>query len=142
MANPIPEGFTTVTPYLVVEDVEALISFLEKAFGARETERLYRSDGSIMHAQVQVGDAMIMMGGATPDFRPIISMVHLYVTDVDAAYAQALVAGATSIMPPDDQFYGDRSGGVTDPSGNRWWIATHIEDVSPEDMQKRASEQS
>ncbi len=142
MTNPFPEGFTAVTPYLVVEDVAALLSFLEKAFGARETERLYRSDGSIMHAQAQIGDAMIMMGGATPDFMPITSMVHLYVADVDAAYAQALVAGATPIMPPEDQFYGDRSGGVADPSGNRWWIATHIEDVSSEDMQMRASEQT
>lgn len=140
MVDAIPAGFTTVTPYLVVKDVNALIHFLEEAFDGKEIEKLYRPDGRIMHAQVKIGNAVVMMGGATDDFAPLKSMVHLYVADADACYASALVAGATPIMPPEDQFYGDHSGGVADAEGNMWWIATHIEDVSPKEIQRRANQ--
>jgi PhnB protein len=137
--KPIPDGYRTVTPYLVVRDVPRLIEFVQQAFGATEVMRHLRPDGSVMHAEVQIGDSRVMMGEAPPSSPPMPGCIHLYVVDADALYHLALQAGATSLREPTDQFYGDRMAGVQDPLGNQWWIATHVEDVSPVDMALRAA---
>ena len=137
MAKPIPDGYHTVTPYLVVPGVARLIEFLKQAFDAKETERFDRPDGGVMHAQVRIGDSMIMMGEPMGNFEPMPAMVYIYTEDTDALYRRALHAGATSVMEPANQVYGDRNAGIKDPCGNLWWIATHIEDVSPEELAKR-----
>jgi PhnB protein len=136
--KPIPDGFHTVTPYMMVADAAGLIDFLVAAFGATELER-HTMDGRVMHAQVKLGDSMIMMGEASPDQGgPMPASTYLYVPNVDEVHASAVAAGATSLMAPADQFYGDRSGGVKDAWGNMWWIGTHVEDVSSEEIDRRA----
>ncbi len=135
--NPIPAGYHTVTPYLLVDRAAEFIQFLERAFNATETHRSAAPDGSIMHASVQIGDSMVMMGQASDVWKPSNMMLYLYVKDVDRVYDRAVEAGATVIREPRDEFYGDRSGAVQDAWGNQWWIATHIEDVHPEELQKR-----
>jgi len=126
--DPIPEGYRTVTPYLVAQDGPALVEFAKQAFGAEETFRAVGSAGGL-HAEVRIGDSMLMMGGGIPgrEFRstPKTHALHLYVEDVDAVYEKALATGATSIGEVRDQEYGERSGGVKDPAGNFWYIATH-----------------
>jgi PhnB protein len=134
--RPIPENYHTVTPYLVVPGLAKLIDFLKQAFGATEIGR-FEQDGRIMHAEVKIGDSLVMMGEPHGDIEARPAVLHLYVEDVDATYRQALQAGGTSLREPADQFYGDRSGGVMDPSRNQWWISTHVEDVSPEEMRRR-----
>ncbi len=136
--KPIPDGYHSVTPYLIVEGVARLIEFLTRAFDAKETLRSEGPGGAIMHAQVKIGDSFVMMGEAQGPFKPMPGSVYLYVADTDAVYKRALEAGGVSIMQPADQFYGDRSAGVKDPSGNYWWIATHIEDVAPAELAARA----
>jgi len=136
--KPIPDGYHSVTPYLIVKGVAALIDFLKEAFDAVETERLPGPDGTIGHAEVRIGDSIVMMGEGE-HFEPMPAAIYLYVNDIDAAYAKALAAGATTVMEPADQFYGDRSGGVKDAFGNLWFVATHKEDVSPEEMARRAA---
>lgn len=136
--KPIPEGHHSVTPYLVVPGVAKLIDFLKRAFEAKEIHRTTRPDGTIMHAEVRIGDSMVMMGEARGEWKPMPGAIYLYVNDTDATYKRALRAGATSVMEPADQFYGDRNAGVKDPVGNHWWIATHKEDVPPEELAKRA----
>ncbi|MBW4478524.1 MAG: VOC family protein [Tolypothrix brevis GSE-NOS-MK-07-07A] len=138
--KPIPEGYHTVTPYLIVKGVESLIEFLTSGFAATEICRIMHPDGSIMHAEVKIGDSFIMMGEAREDFQAMPSMIHLYVENADAIYERAIQAGATSVMEPKDEFYGDRAAGVKDQTGNCWWIATHQEDVSPEELEKRRFE--
>ncbi|MCW5981917.1 MAG: VOC family protein [Bryobacteraceae bacterium] len=134
-----PEGYHTITPYLVVPGARALIDFLKRAFGAEEPHELMAADdGSIMHAEVRIGDSVIMMGESSAQWPPMPAMLYLYLDDVDAAYRRALEAGATSIREPADQFYGDRNATVKDPSGNLWCIAVHKEDVSREEMARRA----
>jgi uncharacterized glyoxalase superfamily protein PhnB len=138
--TPIPDGYHAITPYLVVPGVARLIDFLTQAFGAEMVHRPHtRPDGTIMHAEVKIGDSRVMMGEPMGEFTAMPASLYLYVEDADAVYAQAIQAGATSIMPPADQFYGDRHGGVRDPSGNIWWIATHIEDVAPDELERRAA---
>jgi PhnB protein len=135
----IPDGFHTVTPYLTVPGVATLIDFLQQAFDAQPLlSPMMRPDGSIGHAEVKIGDSVIMMGEPMGDMPPMPGSLYLYVQDTDAVYQRALQAGATSLMEPADQFYGDRSAGVKDPAGNQWWIATHKEDVPPAEMLKRA----
>ncbi len=136
--KPIPDGYHTVTPYLTVQGVPKLIDFLKQAFEAQEIERMTQPDGTIGHAEVRIGDSVVMMGEARDEWKPMPSGIYLYVNDTDAVYKRALQAGATSIMEPADQFYGDRSAGVKDSSGNHWWIATHKEDVPPAELKKRA----
>ena len=135
--KPIPTGQHSVTPYLVVEGAAKLIDFIKQAFDGKEEERMARPDGSIMHAQIRIGDSVVMLSDATAQFKPTSAMIHLYLEDADAAYKRAIQAGATSLMEPANQFYGDRSGGVLDPFGTKWWVATHVEDVTPEEMAKR-----
>ncbi len=138
--KPIPDGYHTITPYLLVENLTDYIAFLEKAFDAKDVRANAMSDGIITHADLMIGDSHLMIGKANEDWKPNATMIYLYVPDTDATYQQALQAGATSIMEPADQFYGDRNAGVLDFAGNQWWIATHVKDVSPEEMQKREEE--
>jgi PhnB protein len=136
--TPIPKGYHTVTPVLTVHGAAKLIEFLTQAFDAKETYRLPGPNGEVMHAEVKIGDSMVMVGEATDQWKPMPATIALYVEDTDAWYKRALQAGATSVREPSDQFYGDRSAGVKDSAGNQWWIHTHIEDVPPEELQKRA----
>ena len=135
--KPIPEGYHTVTPYLVVQGVGRLIDFMKAAFDAQEIFRMPMPDGSIGHAEMRIGNSMIMLGEARDQFKAMPTTLNLYLEDVDAAYARALAAGATAVSEPKNQFYGDRSGGVRDMCGNHWYVATHIEDVSEEEMKRR-----
>jgi len=135
--KPIPEGAHTVTPYLVVEGIPKLLDFLKQAFGAQERFRMARPDGGVMHADVKIGDSTIMMGEAMGEWKPKPCSLYLYVEDVDAVYQRAIDAGGTKVREPSNQFYGDRTGGVIDPCGNYWGTATHVEDVSHEEMTKR-----
>lgn len=135
--RPRPAGFHTVTPALRVPGVAKLIDFLTRAFDAKENGRFVGKDGSIMHAEVMIGDSHVMMGEPGERFSPLPASLHLYVPDVDATYRRAIAAGGTSLREPANQFYGDRSAGVLDPCGNEWWISTHIEDVSLEEMKRR-----
>ena len=134
----IPEGYHTVTPYLLTSDAAKVLDFAKRAFGAAETERHEDDKGQVQHAAMRIGDSMVMVGQASDKFPAMQSMLYLYVPDVDAAYKRAIEAGGKSLREPTDEFYGDRSSGVTDPAGNQWWIATHVEDVPPEEMERRA----
>jgi PhnB protein len=138
--KPIPDGYHSVTPYLMVKNAAGLLAFLEKAFGAIETEKMTGPNGAIMHAEVKIGDSRVMLAEAQGQWQPMASSIYLYVPDSDATYSQALAAGATSVMEPMDQFYGDRHGGVMDQFGNIWWIATHVEDVPRGELDRRAQE--
>jgi len=137
--KPIPDGYHSVTPYLIVRGVARLIDFLKQAFEATETiPRMTRPDGTIMHAEIRIGDSAVMLGEPMGEFQPMPGSLYLYVSDTDATYRRALQAGATSTMEPADQFYGDRNAGVKDPQGNTWWIATRKEDVPPQELVRRA----
>ena len=127
--KPIPEGFHTVTPYLLVSDARGLISFLKRAFGAEEIYVGEHPDGSVGHVQMKIGDSMIMMGQAKDEWKPMPCMLYLYVEDVDAWYRRAIEAGGISVREVNDEAYGDRAGGIQDPVGNQWWIATHKQDM-------------
>ena len=127
--KPIPDGYHQVTPYLIVEGASSLIEFLKEAFDAQ---------GTIMHAEVRIGDSVVMLSDAMGVCKPMPTAIYLYVDDVDVTYQRALQAGATSVMEPANQFYGDRLGRVKDPAGNYWWIATHIKDAPREELAQRA----
>jgi uncharacterized glyoxalase superfamily protein PhnB len=135
-----PEGYHSVTPYLVVEGAGRLIEFLEEVFDAEVKEQLPAPGNLIAHAELRIGDSALMLGDARGPHTPMPAMLYVYVDDVDATYQRALAAGATQVQPVTDQFYGDRSGGVQDPCGNQWWIATHIEDVPPDELKRRAAQ--
>lgn len=134
----LPDGFHTVTPYLIVSDAAALIEFLKAAFGATEVMRMPGPEGQVMHAEVRIGDSVIEMGQANGEWPAMPGSLHIYVPDIDAVYLRALDAGAVTLSEPKDQFYGERSASVEDPVGNLWHIATKTEDVSPEEMRRRA----
>jgi PhnB protein len=138
--KPKPDGYHTVTPYLIVEGAAGLIDFLKAAFAAQEFHRFAAPEGRIGHAEVWIGDSAVMLGDARAGWPPRESMLYLYVDDVDAIYQRAVDAGATSMQPPADQFYGDRSAGVKDAWGNLWWLATHIEDVPTDELKRRVEE--
>ncbi len=145
--KPIPDGYHTATPYLIVKGAAQAIEFYKKAFGATELLRMAKPDGKIGHAEIRIGDSTIMladefpeMGARSPQsFGGSPVSIFLYVENVDAVFAQTVAAGAVVQRPVADQFYGDRMGGVKDPFGHAWYIATHVEDVSPEEMRKRAA---
>jgi PhnB protein len=145
--KPIPEGYHTVTPYLIIGGAAEAIEFYKKAFGATELFRMAQPDGKIGHAEIKIGDSPIMLSDEHPSmgYRGPKSLggspvsILLYVDDVDALVQQATAAGAKIDRPVEDKFYGDRSGSLTDPFGHIWHIATHKEDVSPEEMDKRAA---
>lgn len=139
--NPIREGFHTLTPYLMVEDAGAVADFLQKAFDAELRQRFERPDGSVMHMEMRIGDSMLMLGEPMGEFGPMPASVYLYSEDCDGTYKRALNAGGTSVMEPTDMRHaGERYGGIKGPGGNLWWIATHIEDLTPEEQSRRIKE--
>ena len=137
-----PDGYNDVTPYLIVEDASEVIDFLTKSFGAQERFRMAGVNGGVGHAEVQVGDSVVMLADSAESEGNLNmpAMIHLYVQDCDAAYQAALAAGGTSMQEPETKFYGDRNAGVKDRFGNLWYLSTHVEDVAPEEMEKRAAE--
>jgi uncharacterized glyoxalase superfamily protein PhnB len=138
--KPIPDGYHTVTPYLTVDNPSAVIEFLKKAFDAQETYAMRDDKGNVQHGEVKVGSSMLMLGKAHDEWKSRPGNFYVYVEDCDAAYQKALAAGGTSLSEPETQFYGDRHGGITDSQGNNWWVATHVEDVPAEELEKRAKE--
>ncbi|MEA2453423.1 MAG: PhnB protein [Actinomycetota bacterium] len=143
MVKAIPDEYGNVTPYLVVEGAEELLGFLQNTFGAtiRGGDYMRGPDGKIGHAEVEIGNSIVMLADVPPEGEAMRAMLNVYVEDCDATYKKALAAGAESVREPEDQFYGDRGGGVKDKWGNQWYISTHIEDVSPEEMERRVKEQ-
>jgi PhnB protein len=141
-----PEGYHTATPYLMVHHAAEAIEFYKRAFGAHEKYRMPGPGGKVMHAELQIGDSVIMLADETPEIKGPLTLggsptsLMLYVEDADKVFDRALQAGAKEVRPLKDQFYGDRSGGLVDPFGHQWVISTHIEDVSPEEMKKRMME--
>jgi PhnB protein len=146
--KPIPDGYLSLTPYLIVADGAGAIAFYERAFGAKLRLRLARPDGKIGHAELDIGGSVVMLADEYPAMdakapgayggTPV--SLHLYVTDADAVAAKAVAAGAVLKRPVADQFYGDRLGTLQDPFGHVWHVSTHIEDVSPEEIDRRAAE--
>jgi PhnB protein len=145
--KPIPEGYHSVTPYLYAKGAAQAIEFYKKAFLATERMRIAHPDGRVGHAEIQIGDSIIMLADEFPemDARSPQSLggspvsIHLYVDDADTMFNRAVAAGARVKRPLADQFYGDRLGGIEDPFGHTWWISTHKEDLSPEEIEKRAA---
>ena len=133
----VPKGYHTVTPFLMVNDARGLIEFMEKALNGESTSVMKTDDGKIMHATVQIGDSIIMIADVMPGMEVMPACLYLYVDDVDASYRQAINVKGTSLREPTDEFYGDRSAGVRDEWNNQWWFATHIEDVSEEELERR-----
>jgi PhnB protein len=148
MAKPIPEGYSTVTPYLVFDDAASAIDFYKTAFGAKERMRMEAPGGKIGHAEIEIGDSIVMLADAFPqsttkppsELGGTTASVFLYVEDVDAVVQRAVDAGGTITMEVADQFWGDRFGSLNDPFGHSWSIATHVEDVPPDQMAERAKE--
>ena len=138
--KPVPDGYHTVTPYLTVNDAALQIDFLKRALNAQVKYEMKDDKGNVRHAEVIVGDSILMIGQARDQWEARPMSFYLYVPDVDALYKSALAAGAKSLQEVTTQFYGDRSGGVEDPQGNYWWIATHVEDLSPEELERRHRE--
>jgi PhnB protein len=144
--KPIPDGYHAVTPYLIVQGGAAAIDFYARAFGASERMRMGGPEGKIGHAEIEIGDSVIMLADEFPDmgFRSPASIggtpvsIMLYVEDVDAVFRRAVEAGATELRPVKDQFYGDRSGTLQDPFGHVWTVGTHVEDLSMEEIERRA----
>lgn len=143
--KPIPDGYHSVTPYLAISGASAAIEFYKKAFGAKELYRMPMPGNRVGHAEIQVGDSRIMLADESPEMdaygpkalggSPVALMI--YVENVDTLFNQAIKAGGKMLRPVRDQFYGDRSGSLEDPFGHKWHLATHIEDVSPDEMMKR-----
>lgn len=148
--KPIPEGYHSVTPYLIIKNAAAAIEFYKKAFKAKELFRMAKDDGKIMHAEIQIGDSRIMLADESPEmnaYGPETSgrtsvLIHLYVENVDQMFDDAVTAGATVVRPLKNQFYGDRIACLKDPYGHSWSVATHIEDVSAEEIAIRAKAQN
>jgi PhnB protein len=144
--KPIPEGHRTVTPYLAIKNAAKALEFYKRAFGASESYKLMMPDGRLGHAEIRLGDSIVMLSDEFPEFggkapetlggSPV--SIHLYVEDVDKFFEKALAAGAKERKPVMDQFYGDRSGQLEDPFGHLWWVATHKENVAPAEIEKRA----
>ena len=142
--KPIPDGYHSIQPYLHIRGAAEALDFYKKAFGATERMRMPQQDGRIGHAELEIGDSVIMLADEFPEreiygprhFGGSAASIMLYVENCDAVYQQALAAGAKSVREPADQFYGDRSAGIEDPFGFQWWIGTHIKDVSLEELQK------
>lgn len=145
--KPVPAGYHTVTPYLVIANAGKAIEFYKEAFGATESSRLASPDGKVMHAEIMIGDSPIMLSDEFPDWNALSPLtiggtpvsIMLYVEDVDSVVKRAVAAGATLLMPVEDQFWGDRMGTVADPFGHKWSVATHRENVSPEEIITRAN---
>ena len=136
----VPEGYSTVTPWIVSRDTARLLDFVARAFGAEELARVELEDGSIGHAEFRVGDSIVMAFDARPQWPDTPALLRLYVEDADAVHRQAVEAGATSVTEMTELFFGDRVGRVRDPLGNLWWIQSRIEDLDPDEMARRAGE--
>jgi PhnB protein len=149
MANikTVPEGYRSLTPFLFIKGAAAAIEFYKNVFGATERMRMPGPEGRVMHAELQIGDSILMLADESPQMGALSpqtiggsgSLISVYVADVDAAVAKAVAGGAKIVRPVKEQFYGDRTGGIIDPYGHIWSVATHVEDVSPEEMRKRAA---
>jgi PhnB protein len=147
--KPIPEGYHSVTPYLIFNGASDAIAFYKKALGAEEIMRMDAPGGRVGHAELQIGDSRIMLADEHPELQALSPKtiggspvtLHLYVENVDAAVERAIAAGATLVRPVADQFYGDRTGGIADPFGYRWFIATHKEDLTMDEIRRRAAAQ-
>lgn len=148
--KPIPEGYHSVTPYLILSGARDAIAFYQKALGAEEVMRMADPGGKVHHAEIRIGDSRIMLADEHPEIQALSPKtiggspvsIHLYVEDVDAAVDRAVEAGAKLIRPVADQFYGDRTGGIEDPFGYRWFIATHKEDLTTDEIRQRAAVQA
>ena len=147
MVQPIPEGYPRVIPYLIIDGASDAIDFYRSVLGATERMRMAGPDGRVGHAELQIGDSVVMLADEHPDIGAVgpktvggspVSL-HVYVEDVDGVFAKAIESGAEQLQPVTDQFYGDRSGGFKDPFGHHWHVATHVEDVPPDEMEKRAA---
>ena len=148
--KPVPEGFHTVTPYLVQQDTKRALEFYKRAFGAETRNLMPGPNGKVMHAELKIGDSILFLSDEFPEMSPetkspasagcVTASMFLYVSDVDATFKKAVDAGARAVMPVTDMFWGDRFGKVADPFGHHWGIATHKEDVPPQEMQKRQAE--
>jgi uncharacterized glyoxalase superfamily protein PhnB/catechol 2,3-dioxygenase-like lactoylglutathione lyase family enzyme len=138
--KPVPEGFHTVTPFLLADDVSRLLDFIQTAFDGQVVYVMKSADGIVRHATIKVGDSLLMASKGTDIYGKKPLMLHLYVADVDAIYAQALRAGGVSLREPVNEFYGDRTAAVRDEWDNEWWIATHVEDVEADELKRREEE--
>jgi PhnB protein len=148
MVNPIPDGYPRVTPYLIVDDAAAAIDFYTSVLGATERMRMGGPDGKVGHAEIEIGDSLVMLADEHPEVNargpktvggtPV--SLHVYVEDVDSVFARATESGAQTLRPVEDQFYGDRLGSFEDPFGHHWNVATHVEDISEEEMANRAQD--
>ena len=147
--NPIPDGYPQITPYLIIDGADRAIDFYQQVFGFTERMRMDAPEGRIGHCELTLGASMIMLADAFPDMGILAPSqtggspvtISVYVTDVDAVFDKAVALGAKALRPVENQFYGDRSGQFDDPFGHRWSVASHVEDVSPEEMDRRASQQ-
>jgi PhnB protein len=147
MVNPIPDGYPRVTPYLIVDGASAAIDFYTSVLGATERMRMPAPEDRVGHAELEIGNSVIMLADESPEMdarapstvggTPV--SLHVYVEDVDAVFDRAVKVGARALRPVEDRFYGDRSGGFEDPFGHRWHVATHVEDVPPNEMEQRAA---
>jgi PhnB protein len=147
MAKPIPDGYPRVTPYLIIDGASAAIDFYRSVLGARERMRMPAPDGRVGHAELEIGDSLIMLADEFPEMEargpkavggtPV--SLHVYVEDADGVFDRAIQAGARALQPVEDKFYGDRSGQFEDPFGHHWSVATHVEDVPPDEMAARAA---
>jgi PhnB protein len=139
MPQNLPDGFHTVTPQIISSDARKTLEFVEAVFDAK-TLQVYEDGELIVHSEVMVGDSRIMVAQADDEFGDFPAMLNVDVDDVDATFAKAVEHGASPVREPEDQFYGDRIGGVVDSQGNQWWIATHLEDVPEEEVRRRMAE--
>jgi uncharacterized glyoxalase superfamily protein PhnB len=135
--KPIPEGFKNVIPYLICKDAGKVIEFCQKTFDATSDGIHKNDDGKILHATIHIRDSAVMLSEASEDHQAMPCTLYIYVEDVDTVYKRAVEAGGISLREPTNEYYGDRSAGVKDQSGNQWWIGAHIEDVSDEELKKR-----
>ncbi len=148
--KPIPEGYHTLTPYLVVNGAATALEFYAKALGATELYRMADPSGKVGHAEMRIGDSRFMLADEHPEVGAVGPRAHeghsvtflVYVKDVDAAFARAVAAGAKPVRPVEDQFYGDRAGTLEDPFGHQWTLATHVEDVPPDELERRARDRA
>ena len=135
--SPAPDGYPRLSPYLIVDAPDATIAFMTDVLGGRLVRRTTTPEGAVMHAEVQVADGLVMVGGANPQWPAVPAALHVYVDDVDATYGRAVEAGAVTVTTPTTQPYGDRSAYVRDPAGVTWFLSTHVEDVSDEELGRR-----
>lgn len=148
MVNAKPDNYSTVNPSLAIKGAADAMAFYMKVFGATERMRLMAPDGTVAHAEIQIGDSVVMLNDEFPDFGALSPKtiggtpvsLSVYVDDVDTTFAAAIAEGATALSEPMDQFYGDRSGQFEDPWGHRWGVATHIEDLTPTEIEQRMSQ--